>query len=427
MQNYQWDAVFACSGAWINARLKESEKKFPASFAYEDDAVKISGDFGSWTMVPGGTGRFIHFDTPVTKGTLLDKASGKSYPLDGAIPIVQFQLDFVTPAGKSDQKHLKFDCRVVGKNPGDKTPGAVTVLNPDSRKDSPIPGLVSDVLGVALAHAFIASRQELSFVFAELSLAPPAGASWLTLKQLTYAYQQNDDNELGNLAVLGMLSDVSIKNIEPVFDTQLMQGGHDFGFVLAASRFFEHVLLPAMPQAYRGSNASQFSWDGATKISNHGNVTLDKVKVGLIWYPPVIQNLDIHLEGNLIRTTAAGRCDITGLDDAYISFSVASKNPGQYLPASRSIAFAKDPHKSITHSSHIPWWEKLLGGLTAGIMNVVIDAVSLAIEDAVTGAIGNTGISSNGMGAQLVTWPGQNAITPTGGGLEDNFYFQGTL
>ena len=53
-----------------------------------------------------------------------------------------------------------------------------------------------------------------------------------------------------------MLSDVSIKNIEPVFDTQLMQGGHDFGFVLAASRFFEHVLLPAMPQAYRGSNAS---------------------------------------------------------------------------------------------------------------------------------------------------------------------------
>jgi len=229
MQNYQWDAVFACSGAWINARLKESEKKFPASFAYEDDAVKISGDFGSWTMVPGGTGRFIHFDTPVTKGTLLDKASGKSYPLDGAIPIVQFQLDFVTPAGKSDQKHLKFDCRVVGKNPGDKTPGAVTVLNPDSRKDSPIPGLVSDVLGVALAHAFIASRQELSFVFAELSLAPPAGASWLTLKQLTYAYQQNDDNELGNLAVLGMLSDVSIKNIEPVFDTQLMQGGHDFG------------------------------------------------------------------------------------------------------------------------------------------------------------------------------------------------------
>ncbi len=427
MQNYRWDAVFACSGAWINARLKESEKKFPASFAYEDDAVKISGDFGSWTMVPGGTGRFIHFDTPVTKGTLLDKASGQSYPLDGAIPIVQFQLDFVTPAGKSDQKHLKFDCRVVGKNAGDKTPGAVTVLNPDSRKNSPIPGLVTDVLGVALAHAFIASRQELSFVFAELSLAPPAGASWLTLKQLTYAYQQNDDNELGNLAVLGMLSDVAITNIEPVFDTQLMAGGHDFGFVLAASRFFEHVLLPAMPQAYRGSNASQFRWDGATKISNNGNVTLDKVKVGLIWYPPVIQNLDIHLEGNLIRTTAAGRCDITGLDDAYISFSVASKNPGEYLPATRSIAFAKDPHKSITHSSHIPWWEKLLGGLTAGIMNVVIDAVSLAIEDAVTGAIGNTGISSHGMGAQLVTWPGQNAITPTGGGLEDNFYFQGTL
>ena len=116
------------------------------------------------------------------------------------------------------------------------------------------------------------------------------------------------NNELGNLAVLGMLSDVSIKNIEPVFDTQLMQGGHDFGFVLAASRFFEHVLLPAMPQATGGSNASQFSWDGATKISNHGNARRQG-KGGSDLVPARHPESRHPPRGNLIRTTAAGRCD----------------------------------------------------------------------------------------------------------------------
>ena len=177
MQNYQWDAVFACSGAWINARLKESEKKFPASFAYEDDAVKISGDFGSWTMVPGGTGRFIHFDTPVTKGTLLDKASGKSYPLDGGDPDRAVPAGFRHAGGKIGPETPEIRLQGRGQEPGRQDPPARSpVLNPDSRKDSPIPGLVSDVLGVALAHAFIASRQELSFRLrrTQASRRPPA-------------------------------------------------------------------------------------------------------------------------------------------------------------------------------------------------------------------------------------------------------------
>lgn len=427
MQNYKWDAVFACSGDWINGELQKAAKDFPATFSYEDAAILVAGDFAAWRLAAGGSDQLIQFETPISKGSVTDKASGKSYPLDGAVPLVQFQLDFVQPESASGERQLKFNCKVVGKKAGDTTPGAVTVLNPDVSGKTDIPPLVLDLLQTALAQAFIASRDELSFVFAHLTLVPPAGASWLTLKTLAYTYLQTEQDKLGSLAVLGMFDDVDVSQQNRVFDSALLRPGDQFGFILAGSRFFQNILLPAMPAAYRGSNAGQFRWTGGTQIVNAGNVTLDKVKVGAIWYPPVINSLNVSLVGSQIRTIAAGRCDITGLADAYISFSVTSQNLSSYAPASRTISFLPDPHKSITHSAHIPWWESLIGALTAGIMNVVIDAVSLAIENAVSGAVGGTGVSSAGMGAQLVTWPGQDAVTPTDGGLQDNFYFRGTL
>ncbi|TVR09427.1 MAG: hypothetical protein EA385_07185 [Salinarimonadaceae bacterium] len=427
MQNYKWDAVFACSGDWINGELKKAAKQFPSSFSYEDDAIKATGDFAAWSLVAGGSDQFIQFETPIAKGSVIDKASGATYPLDGAVPLVQFQLAFVQPESDPKARQLKFNCKVVGKKPGDKTPGAVTVLNADASGKAKIPALILDLLQTALAEAFIASQKQLSFVFAHLSLVPPPGASWLTLKKLAYTYLQTEDDVLGSLAVLGMFDDVDISKQNRVFDSALLRKGDQFGFVLAGSRFFQHILLPAMPGAYRGSSASQFYWTGGTSIINKGNVTLDKVKVGAIWYPPVISSLNVSLVGSQIRTIAAGTCDITGLADAYISFSVTSQNESSYNAASRTISFLPDPHKSITHSAHIPWWEKVIGVFTAGIMNVVIEAVSLAIEDAVSGAVGHTGVSSAGMGAQLVTWPGQSAVTPTDGGLEENFYFRGSL
>lgn len=427
MQNYKWDAVFACNGDWINRQLETSADKFPATFDYEDNAISVSGSFGTWNIVPGGSDRLLQFNTPIMKGSVVDKQSGQTFSLDGAVPLVQLQLSFIQMESDRSSQSLKFNCKKVGNKPGDTTPGAVTVLNPDTTGKINTGSLALDLLKSSLAKCFIASQNALDFVFANISLVPPQGASWLNLKQLAYAYQQDEDGVLGSLAVLGMFDDVDISNQDRVFDSALLRKEDQFGFVLAGSRFFEYILLPGMFRAYAGSSANQFRWNGATEIDNNGNISLNSVKVGLIYYSPYINNLTVRLEGSSIRTIAGGRCNITGLTDAYITFSITSLNPSRYNPLSRVISFASDPNKSITHSTHIPWWESLLGALTLGIMNVVIDAVSLAIEDAIAGAVGQTGVSIESMGARLISWPGQDAITPTDGGLEENFYFRGRL
>lgn len=120
--------------------------------------------------------------------------------------------------------------------------------------------------------------------------------------------------------------------------------------------------------------------------------------------------------------------DITGLIDAYVTNSVTAHNESHFDPTARKLSFLSDPKKSVTSDKHIPWWEEFIGTLTLGIMNAVIDGISLAIEDAAADAVASKDASALGqIGPGLVTWHGQPTLTITGGGLEDNIYMVGTL
>jgi hypothetical protein len=81
-----------------------------------------------------------------------------------------------------------------------------------------------------------------------------------------------------------------------------------------------------------------------------------------------------------------------------------------------------------TQDVSVPWWEKLLGALTLGIMDVVIQAISIGIENA-AGAVTNskTAQALGGVAPGLVLWAGQTSINMIGGGLEDNVFMRGTL
>jgi len=426
MNNYKWDVVFACSGDYINRQLAKNADKYIETFYYEDDAIEVSGTFGTWRLTPGGSPTLLQFETPIKKGSCTIKSTNKTYTLDNAVPQLQLQLSFIDgDDGRS--KDLKFNCSIVGTKPNDSTPGAVTVLNPDSTgalaKEDP-DGLAADLLKPALAKALIANKDKLSFVFASVLTAAPQDSGWLSIREVVYAYQQDVSDELGNFAVLGMLTETDVSSQSHVYDTSLLRPGDDFGFILSGLQFMKNIVLPKMPSAYKGSNASEFRMSGSS-IVNNGDVHLDQVKYGLIWYPPYINDLTVSINGGSIRTVAAGRCDITGLADAYVTFSVTSSNASKFNPSGPSVSFEKDPDKDVTHSKHIPWWEEFLGVFTLGILNAVVAIVGTGIEDSVASAASETGISAGSMGAALVTWPGQGALKFDDGGLLDNFYMRG--
>lgn len=427
MQNYQWDVVFACSGKYVNKALATATSSTIKDFRYEDSAILLEGSFGIWQLQPDGSSVVLQITTPIVQGSITIKSQNKTYSLAAVVPLVQMQLTFVDKPA-SHEKHLLFNCTVVGKHPNDQSPGAVTVIDADTTKvlaGRDPDGMVRDLLIDGLAACLVANREKLSFIFAAVTQNLPANSTWLMPKQMFYAYQQDVANELGALCVLIMLSDSPTPKTH-VFDTALLRAEDDFGFILAGRQFLSNILLPGLSKAYIGSNASQYKMVDNT-IANNGPIRLPPVQVGLIPYDPIVDELRISISNSSIGTQVYGHCDIKGLTDAYIAFSVTSANPAVFQPP-EYLNFPKDPNAVVTSSNHVPWWEKLLMAIfTFGLANAITEIIVACIESSVASAISSTGISGRSMGFLLVQWPGQAAGQVTDGGLLDNFYMRGRV
>jgi hypothetical protein len=438
MQNYGWDVVYACSGNYINRQLEQNADKLIKSFVYEDSAIKVTGQFGAWQIVPGGSGPLLQFVTPITQGAVLFKTLGNvTIPLDGTIPLVQMQLSFPKGEDQTILRSLVFNCATVGKKKDDTTPGAVTVINPDTtgilaklpEAQKPEAALAAAMLATGLGNVFLQNVDQLNFVFADMLPAPVGqNAEWLTPVNATYAYQQPDNNSLGGIAILGMLDNSSIDSLPRNFDTNLLLN-EDFGFALSAKAFMKNLILPSLPKAFQGNcHIFDFVLNADNSITLSQRFNLNPVKVGLINYTPNVTGVNYHIEDNFMRCYVDTTTDITRLTQAYVTNSVTSNNRSAFNVSSRTLSFLDDPNKSTTQDVHIPCWEKALGALTFGIMNVVIEAVSLAIENSVGDLTSSkTAQALGNVAPGLVSWSGQESIKVNAGGLSDNVYMQGSL
>ncbi|SRR6266481_474928 len=437
MQNYGWDVVYACSGEYINRQLANNAGQLIQSFTYEDSAIKLSGQFGTWQIVPGGSGPLLQFETPITSGQVYFKQFDETVSLDGVIPLVQMQLQL--PKGGSQQvvRTLIFNCATVGNKAGDTTPGAVTVINPDTsgilaghpKAKPPILPIAAAALAAGLGSVFVQNADQLNFVFANM-LPVPTGqnSDWLMPVNSAYAYQQPVDNSLGGIAILGMLSNSSINTLPLTFDTNLLLD-KDFGFILSSQAFTQNVILPSLPASFQGNcNVNDFTMNPDGSITMAEGFNLNSVRVGLIDYTPNVTAVNYQIDDNSMRCYVATSTNITGLTDAYVTNSVTSDNVSAFDVSTRTLSFQQDPNMSTTQDSHIPCWETVVGGLTLGIMNVVIEAISLAIENSVGGLTSSkTAQSLGSLAPGLVSWSGQQNITINAGGLNDNVYMQGSL
>jgi hypothetical protein len=349
MQNYAWDVVYACSGNYINRQLTENADKLIQSFLYEDSAIRVTGTFGAWQIVPGGSGPLLQFITPITHGSALIKSTNQTFSLDNTIPLVQMQLTFQKGNDQAVIQSLIFNCATLGNGKGDTSPGAVTVIDPDTSGNlakQPNGAMAAALLVTGLGNVFLQNTDQLNFVFAEM-LPVPVGqnADWLTPVSATYAYQQPDNNTLGGIAILGVLDGSSINSLPQSFDTSLLLN-EDFGFVLSARAFMKNVILPSLPSAFQGNcNMSDFMLNADNSITLARGFNLNSVRVGLIDYTPNVTAVNYHLDDNSMRCYVATKTDITGLADAYITNSVTSNNISAFDVPSRTLSFQRNfPH-----------------------------------------------------------------------------------
>ncbi|MGV2814527.1 TULIP family P47-like protein [Enterobacter cancerogenus] len=321
---YNWDMVCATRCSRLNDRLKEEVHKNLGAFSFTDPAGnQISGEFGSWEIVPGGDAQRINLITPVTTGTLMVAGTGEqSITFDGLCPKLQIELAFVSGGNGNADTHLTFNLRKVCQaSEVQAGEGAVVILNADTTH------LFQSTLAPQgfcemLAQMLVDRCDDLRFVFAEL-LAMDGDSAWMKLHQLNYAYSEGISGTLGSLAVLGILADnpspPSSGDLQLVFDSTLIREGGSSGFMVSQAAFIRHVVLPGLPAIFVGSSEDDFSLGSDGVIHNSGNIPLNAIN----GYTPYFTSLSMHIVDNrLVISSASGRCDVV-YDSSWVTFDLS--------------------------------------------------------------------------------------------------------
>jgi hypothetical protein len=231
MQTFGWGLVIACSVETVNDQLSKNMDQMPATFSGQETADgntnKISGTFGTWSLVSGGSNQDLHFWAPITSGQLTLGAGTKdetSFDLSGVCPVISLRLAFIDGPGDSNVKNLTFDTTGVSIGGGDSSQLPVTLITPDAgaalAKVDPY-HVASGTLGRLLPLCLSENRDKLKFVFGQLNMVPTDPR--LKPRDFNYLYAEgpeigdSGDHSAGYLVVLAQVDDqpASAINVDP--------------------------------------------------------------------------------------------------------------------------------------------------------------------------------------------------------------------
>jgi len=96
-----WDTVFAIPAPKVNAcfaRPNSYPTAFQQSLTGSIADVQISGNFGAWTIAPGGSGSLICLNVPISTGTAAVKTLNgtTNYPLNNGSILIQVALEYLS-------------------------------------------------------------------------------------------------------------------------------------------------------------------------------------------------------------------------------------------------------------------------------------------------------------------------------------------
>jgi hypothetical protein len=443
MDTYGYDLVFASTLDCVNKQLAAAFAGMDASFSYDGTdsttsaVIAVKGKWGAWALTKGGSNKLLRFRLPIASGSM--RISCAALGLDnvendlaGVTVEVELQLGWLgggssSARGSGGNTNLVFSLVTRGAKAGDTTVGAVTAVSLDDPSGR-LTLVARSVLVDVIADILIANRAKVNYVFAQLNPVPPSSESWLSPVRWDYFYQESQSGP-AVLCVLSVLTDRELP--PPAFDSSVLSPDSDAFLILSNETFLRHAVMPGLPAAYNGA---QFTYQAIDQthgqVVNNGHINTKTTSWGADTYYPYIDSFTLVVDGSVVRTTLSGRCDITGLSGAYITFSGSGAATCSYDPSTQAISFSA-PTANIDSEKHIPWYDWVLGALSGGVGIAIIDGVIAAVTDSVrdgiAGAVQTTAASGLGIvTASTCTWGGKR-LTPIAGGLAGCFWIRGNI
>lgn len=354
MQMSGWDLVMVTTFTMCNRILAHGLKGHPPRLDYQNEGLQLKGTFSEWEIIPGGSNALIWLKTTVAEGTFTG-LTPQPVGLTGLEAVVELRLTFGLktssfPVGLQIDFHSATDAEAGGIRVRSLHDPRGEILKP-AEHAAPIDRALREMFAAGLS----ANHEQLTGLLASLNQSD-SRHPWLTLKTFQYLCL-----EPGHLAILGMVTEQDVMSGQPLVAPELATGLGELRIAFSKKLFLKH-LLPSL---------------------NETRISCGLVMVGPIPYEPVIFRIQHEIAGALITTIASGVCNVTGLADSRIEFSVTSTGQLQFDSITRQARLTRiDPHQ-FHATPHITVPEELHTlGTTAGILIGFFKGKGLVIDSA---------------------------------------------
>lgn len=409
----KWDLSFACDVEMLNEHIHAEHIAFLESFSYNSKGSSLSGSIPTWRIGWAGNEQYMAIEMELIDVTIKLANYCETYPRIRSTVNIQYAFAEKTP------NKLGFICKTEGKSSSDPTIGAIWIAQADMNAS-----ITNAILAIAypalLKQMMITNAKDIDFVIAELN------EELLKIERLPIvcsipAFQRLSSKDV--IAVLCMTEKTSDLPARQ-FDISMLKD-HKYGYILKQNVLMKHILLHQVPNILRLKSGGFICTDEGC-IVNKGELTIRTIRVGAIDYHIKSDFFNLHFIGDVLDLSINGTCAITGLKDAYISYSFHAKRKGVFHNAGNPrISFEKISGQGDKFHSeeHIPEWEKIIAGIfTLGLFTLITELIMDAIADETKQLFLNLNLNGH-MGGYGITW--SNLKFPfTDGGFQTNFFMR---
>ncbi len=419
MDTHGWDVVFAADVAVVNAALAKSTGALVSTFSFESPDAAASGQFGEWSIVPGGAGRLLFLKVAIQSGRLI-VGSGDPLDLSGAAVVLEVPLRWQPLPSGGAGKTLRFDFHQAPDTAGASSAAAVTVarvIAPPGR----LTPLQQALVGQAVAACMAEHADDIAFVLA--TVVPPAAASagWLESVGSDYYYAA-PAGRTALLAILGMTAGGHAGMPEPKIDTNLLDGKENAAVAISPALFMRHVFVPVLAQSLHAASTS-FTTGADAVVRNHGQIDLPAVTVALVSYYPIVTSCTARIMDDQVIVDLSGTCAVAlGIS---MNFAATSRIATKLDSASR-LQFPLKGAPTFSYNMNVSIFDRVVVGLLG---NVILELVTAAIGSALAGGIQQAAktLEITKSAPAVVRWAGFDGFAPTQAGLATTLYVRGNV
>lgn len=307
-----WDTVFAISAAHLNEAIIKNKTYpvFPISWDLKDESIQFGikdGKFNAWQICPGGDGRNIHIKLPFSSGTFYYNGTENNIKDIEAIISINLKL---FPNG-SDNKLSDLKVSYEPEQPGDVVVSLLQLNVPSSFSKSIC---IKAFLEYTIKNWCENNLDKFNAVFSTINLNDVSQSSdfkWLSPKYTGYAYTDSNSLENSVFGILCMCTENYSTSLPHQITPNALTNDGQGTFIINTALFVESQFLPALPNVFKDSTASDFKLNDVKTGITASSLKLQDVKYGAVTYNPVCEGFEVYFEQSYIRSHSIIRTKIS--------------------------------------------------------------------------------------------------------------------